>query len=69
MVNMTTIELYDWFAGLALGGLMSNPQFPQQSSGEPFDQFAARVTDSAYRIAEAMMKEGRRRKKDPGSAW
>jgi len=35
-----------------------------RGSGEPFEQFAGKVTDSAYRIAEAMMKQGRRLKKD-----
>ena len=64
MADMTSIELRDWFAGHALGGILSNTQYPPQSSGEPFDQFAARVTDCAYKIAEAMMKHGRRLKNE-----
>ena len=69
MAPMNDVELRDWFAGHALGGILSNSSFPPQSSGEPFDQFAARVTDSAYRIAEAMMKQGRRLKKETSAAW
>jgi len=60
MGEMKGLELRDWFAGQALAGILSNSQYPPQSSGEPFDQFVARVTDKAYRIAEAMIKEGRR---------
>jgi hypothetical protein len=67
--SMKDMDLRDWFAGKALGGILANAHFPQQGSGEPFDQFAARVTDSAYRIAEAMLKEGRRRKKETSAAW
>jgi hypothetical protein len=69
MADIRDIELYDWFAGQALGGLLANAHYPPQGSGEPFDQFAARVTDTAYRLADAMMKEGRRHKKDRTSAW
>jgi hypothetical protein len=69
MENMKDMELREWFAGQALGGILANAHFPQQGSGEPFDQFAARVTDSAYRLAEAMLKEGRRRKKETSAAW
>jgi hypothetical protein len=69
MADVKDIELRDWFAGQALGGILSNAQYPPQSSGEPFDQFAGRVTDSAYRIAEAMMKQGRRLKKETSAAW
>jgi len=64
MADMKHIELRDWFAGQALGGILSNSHYPPQGSGEPLDQFVARVTDSAYRIAEAMMKHGRRLKKE-----
>jgi hypothetical protein len=64
MTQMPEMELFDWFAGQALGGILANAQFPPQGSGEPFDQFAARVTDRAYRIADAMVREGRRLKKE-----
>ncbi len=63
------IELRDWFAGQALAGIMSNSQYPLQSSGEPFDQFSARVTELAYRIAHSMMKQGQRLKKETSGAW
>jgi len=69
MESMKDMGLQDWFAGQALAGILANAQFPRQGSGEPFDQFAARLTDSAYRIAEAMTKEGRRRKKESPAAW
>ncbi len=62
--NINEVELLDWFAGQALGGILANAHFPSQGSGEPFDQFAARVTDTAYRIAEAMVRQGRRMKKE-----
>lgn len=69
MPDVVDMELRDWFAGQALVGILSNSQYPAQSSGEPFNQYAARVTDTAYRIAEAMMKEGRRMKKETSAAW
>jgi hypothetical protein len=65
MGDMKNIDLRDWFAGHALGGILSNSQFPLESSGEPFDQYATRVVDSAYRIAEAMLKQGRILRKEP----
>jgi hypothetical protein len=69
MADMKDIELRDWFAGQALAGILSNAQYPPQGSGEPIDQFVARVTDTAYRIAEAMIKQGRRLKKETTAAW
>jgi len=66
---MNDTELRDWFAGQALVGLLSNSHYPPQGSGEPFDQFAGKVTDSAYRITEALMKQGRRLKKEATAAW
>lgn len=68
-IELKQIELREWFAGQALGGILSNAHFPAQGSGEPFDQFVARVTDSAYRIADSMVKEGRRLKKAASSSW
>jgi len=69
MGESKNIELLDWFAGQALAGILSNAQYPQQSSGEPHDQFTARVTDTAYRIAEAMIKQSRRLKKEETAKW
>ncbi len=69
MPDMREIELRDWFAGQALAGILASSHYPPQSSGEPFDQFAARVTDSAYRLAEAMMRQGRRLNKETSAAW
>lgn len=63
MADIKDIELCDWFAGQALCGLLSSSHYPQ-GSGEPMDQYAARVTSNAYRMADAMMKEGRRLKKE-----
>jgi hypothetical protein len=69
MEGMQHIDLRDWFAGQALVGILANSQYPIQASGEPFDQFAGKVTDSAYKIAEAMIKQGRRMKKDMTAGW
>ena len=69
MQDMQHFDLRDWFAGQALVGLLSNSQYPTQASGEPFDQFAGKLTDSAYRIAEAMIKQARRLKKDTTATW
>ena len=69
MADMKDMELRDWFAGQALAGLLANAQYPPQGSGEPLDQFVARVTDTAYRIAEAMRKQGRRLKAETSTGW
>ncbi len=55
MLDTKDVELRDWFAGQALAGILANAQYPAQASGEPLDQFAARITDVAYRIAESMV--------------
>jgi hypothetical protein len=68
MTDLKQIELYDWFAGQALSGILANSHYPPQSSGEPLDQYVARVTDNAYRFADAMMKQGQRLKKEK-HAW
>lgn len=68
MTDMKEIDLRDWFAGQALGGLLANAQYPTQGSGEPFNQFAAKLIDNAFRIADAMIKEGRRLKKESSAA-
>jgi len=69
MPNIKDFELYDWFAGQALAGILANSQFPPKSSGEPMDQYVARVVDSAYRLADSMVKEGCRLKKERSAQW
>jgi hypothetical protein len=69
MADITHIELLDWFAGQALAGILASSHFPTQGSGEPFGQFAAKVTDLAFGIADAMMKQSRRLKKEATAAW
>lgn len=60
MPETKDIELRDWFAGQALAGILSKAHYPRQDAGEPFDLFAASVTNSAYRIAGAVIEERRR---------
>jgi hypothetical protein len=69
MTDIKNLELFDWFAGQALAGILANSHYPPQSSGEPLDQYVARVTDTAYRMAEAMVKQGRRLKKETTGVW
>lgn len=69
MADMKDIELYDWFAGQALAGILANSHYPAQGSGEPLDQYVARVVDSAYRLASAMAKEGRKLKEERPAQW
>jgi hypothetical protein len=64
MEYVKDIDLHNWFAGQALEGLLSNAHYPPQGSGEPMDQFVARVTDCAYRIADAMLKQGQKLKRE-----
>jgi hypothetical protein len=64
MTDVKDLYLRDWFAGQPLAGILANSDFPKQGSGEPVMQYAARVTDTAYRIAEAMVNQGRRLKKE-----
>ena len=69
MMDVKEIDLRDWFAGHALGGILANADFPKQGSGEPLSQYSARVTDMAYRIAEAMVNQGKRLQKEASAAW
>jgi hypothetical protein len=69
MDGIKDMDMRAWFAGHALEGILSNSHYPAQGSGEPSDQFVARVTDCAYRIADAMVKEARRLKQETSAAW
>jgi hypothetical protein len=69
MTNVNDMDLRDWFAGQALTGILANTEFPKQGSGEPMSQYTAKVTDTAYRLAEAMMSHARRLKKEASAAW
>lgn len=69
MEDVKELDERDWFAGQALSGILACANYPPQGSGEPMDQFVARVTESAYRIATAMVKHGRRLKKESPTKW
>jgi hypothetical protein len=69
MTDTNGIELLDWFAGQALAGILANSHFPPQGSGEPLDQYVAKVTDTAFRIATAMIKQGRKLKNEGTGRW
>lgn len=61
MGDMKDTAQRDWFAGQALAGILSNSHtIPCRDQGEPFEQFVAKLVDSAYQIAEAMVKQGRK---------
>jgi hypothetical protein len=55
-------NLRDWFAGLALQGLLAGPNAPKKSGNEYAEQYAVRVAEEAYLFADAMIQasmEGR----------
>jgi hypothetical protein len=56
MADTTAIELRDWFAGLALNGLLGGPNAPKKSGTESAEQYATRVAEEAYLFAEAMLQ-------------
>lgn len=51
------MELRDWFAGHALQGLLAGPNAPKKSGAESPDQYAVRLAEEAYLLAEAMLRE------------
>jgi hypothetical protein len=51
----TVQELRDWFAGLALQGMLAGPNAPKKSGAESPDQYALRVAEEAYLFADALM--------------
>ena len=53
MTDVKNIELEDWFAGQALMGILSNSQYPTQSSGEPFDQYAVDIVERLFSWSNA----------------
>ena len=69
MTDVKDMDLRDWFAGQALTGILANAEFPKQGSGEPVSQYAARITDTAYRLGEAMVSHARRLKKEASATW
>jgi hypothetical protein len=69
MGDFKDMDLRHWFAGQALEGLLANEHYPSQGSGEPFEQFTARLSDTAFRIADAMVQHGKRLKNEAPVAW
>jgi len=69
MGDFKEMDLRHWFAGQALQGLLANDHYPSQGSGEPLEQFGTRVSDAAYRIADAMVQHGKRLKNEAPTAW
>lgn len=69
LAGLKHISLRDWFAGA--GPRRDSGEFPQppKGSGEPFDQFAVRVTETAYGFADAMLKRGEALKQESRPAW
>ena len=56
MSEMDDKGLCDWFAGLALQGLLSGENAPKKSGAESSVQYATRVAEEAYLFADAMLK-------------
>ena len=57
------LDLRDWFAGLALQGLLANPKLAEEIRKQG-GSFSGWIEDSAYGWADAMMKQ-RQRKEVP----
>lgn len=57
MNDVSNLDLRDWFAGQALGGLLSGTNAPRKSGAESAEQYALRVAEEAYLFAEAMVQE------------
>jgi hypothetical protein len=58
MAEEKELSLRDWFAGRALQGLLAGPNAPKKSGAESSEQYAVRLAEEAYLLAEAMMREG-----------
>lgn len=54
------MDLRDWFAGLALSGILPDA-FQEAPSNYPADKLANTWSGIAYEIADAMMKERAKR--------
>ena len=52
----TGMGLRDWFAGLALQGLLSNPKLAEEIRKQG-GAYSGWIEDSAYSWADAMMKQ------------
>jgi hypothetical protein len=53
---MFDLELRDWLAGQAMTGLLTGPNAPKKSKTESSEQYAVRVAEEAYLLADAMVK-------------
>jgi hypothetical protein len=69
MGDFKEMDQRQWFAGQALAGLLADDHYPSQGSGEPFEQYAVRLSDTAYRLADAMVQHGKRLKNEAPGAW
>ncbi len=69
MGDFKEMDQRHWFAGQALGGLLADEHYPSQGSGEPFEQYAARLSETSYRIADAMVQQGKKLKTEGPAAW
>ena len=64
MLDTRQIDIRAWYAGQALGGILAHPASPAQSSGQSEGAFLARITENAFRIADAMLKHARSHPKE-----
>ena len=51
------VRLRDWFAGLAMQGLMANSTMGDSAMHESSADWLKDITESAYEFSDAMLKE------------
>ena len=62
LIHQTGMTIRDWFAGMALQGIMSDPDFnsdfeyPNPEFGKPNIIVRDTMAERCYRMADAMMK-------------